>query len=154
MLINNLVSSLFSIYINITSMVPGEVSSGHDQHPPQPSLLPTQPYEARIICDVPPEEISFQAYEVFLALGHTVEKHSATINKDLAPYIQRVFNFDPLEGPFYFAMNVDDDLLKAIRSDPGVLSVACDIKIRLVEAIRGDDSDPHRDIRKGWFEDL
>ena len=65
-------------------------------------------------------------YGVYLLPGHTLRKHFEVIQTELTPYIRYVLDGVPLEGVprvVYGCREVDDVMLAAIRSDPGVEAV-------------------------------
>jgi len=63
------------------------------------------------------------SYLIYLARGHTLQKHSEAIDRDITPYIREI-----LKLPYYVERDqvvfscerVDDKMLDDIRSDPGV----------------------------------
>ncbi|KAK7756069.1 hypothetical protein SLS62_002012 [Diatrype stigma] len=66
-------------------------------------------------------------YIVTLASGHNLADHSAVIGRDLALFGGRQFKL--LEPQVVYSVhNVDDELLKAIRSDPKCVRVDYDLK--------------------------
>lgn len=82
-----------------------------------------QLYEAPFIC-CQPDVLIPQPYIVNLVQSHSITEHQATIARDLRSLIWFTFTLD-LETVFY-VKNVDEELLVAIRSDPGVWLVSCD----------------------------
>jgi hypothetical protein len=62
-------------------------------------------------------------YGVYLLPGHTLQKHFKVIQTDLTPYIRYVRDglfVDRVQRVVYGCREVDDVMLAAIRSDPGV----------------------------------
>jgi hypothetical protein len=90
-------------------------------------------YEADLFPhDTKPEEVVAGQYGVFLFPGHSLEQHSEFIKTDLTPHIMHIFSFDK-NRVIYSARDVNDLLLAAIRSDPGVEYVEYDYKVELIE---------------------
>jgi soluble P-type ATPase len=65
-------------------------------------------------------------YGVFLFPGHSIEQHSAAIKTDITPHIMHIVNKLWADRVVYSVRNIDNDLLAAIRSDPGVEFVELD----------------------------
>ena len=64
-------------------------------------------------------------YTVYLSSGHSIQQHSATIQKRITPYMRSTFDGIPIHEIVYRASGIDEKLLSAIRSDPIVYLVEC-----------------------------
>jgi hypothetical protein len=84
-----------------------------------------QLYEAPLLC-IYPDLIIPRAYGVRLGRGHSINEHRAVIVNDIRPFIRDAIETQYLEL-IYWAKDVDDQLLMAIRSDPKVLLVTCSV---------------------------
>ena len=84
-----------------------------------------QLYEAPLFC-IPSDPIIPGAYGVRLGRAHSITEHQTAIFNDIRPFIRSVFETGYLEI-IYHVSNVDDQLLRAIRSDPKVLLATCSV---------------------------
>ncbi|KAF2242909.1 hypothetical protein BU26DRAFT_523907 [Trematosphaeria pertusa] len=68
-----------------------------------------------------------EAFFIYLFPGHSFKHHSHVVGTDMTPYVQ--YSFDGMyPGRVVYSYEaVDDTLLDAIRKDPGVDWVGCDI---------------------------
>lgn len=84
----------------------------------------------RINCHVPPDLLDKDEYSIILKCGHTMEQHKRAVGRssEIDAVIQKVLDY-PFPGfqVTYFARVEDGGLLNAIRADPGVDFVECDI---------------------------
>jgi hypothetical protein len=67
-----------------------------------------------------------RSYRVSLVQSHSITQHLATINRDVRPFIQKAFTRDLSIA--YVSEDVDEELLAAIRTDPGVWIVSCSVR--------------------------
>ncbi|KAK3314307.1 hypothetical protein B0H66DRAFT_537554 [Apodospora peruviana] len=84
------------------------------------------------------------SYLVYLAPGHTLEKLSEAIGRDITPYVRNVVDFDYYvenNQVVFVAERVDDKLLDDIRSDTGVEQVQYNGKWRLDDILQSQDGD-------------
>lgn len=65
-------------------------------------------------------------YVVDLKPGHDIEQHSAVVGTDMNKYIKNVLRSIYPDRDVYHAVDINDDLLDAIRKDTGVQVVYCD----------------------------
>jgi hypothetical protein len=94
---------------------------------------PLRPHDAK------PEDVVAGNYGVYLFPGYSLEQHSEFIKNDLTRHIMHIFDTLYTDRVVYSSRNVDDLLLAAIRSDPGVEAVNYDYKIELIEPVfRGE----------------
>jgi hypothetical protein len=85
-----------------------------------------QHYQTPLQC-INPDFIIPRAYGVRLHRGHLINAHEAVIVKDLRPFIRDAIE-TRLPESVYWAKDVDDQHLMAIRSDPKVLLVTCSVR--------------------------
>lgn len=84
----------------------------------------------QINCNAPEDILEKGSYSVVLASGYTIARHKQTVGRadDIDAVTENI-----LDHPFpgfqitYFARIADQTLLRAIRADPGVDFVECDI---------------------------
>jgi hypothetical protein len=74
-----------------------------------------------------PFETVPQAFIICLAPGYSLLQHSEAIQTNIQPYDRHIFNFNDDEV-IYRGGGIDDHLLSAFRSDPGVTHLSCDCK--------------------------
>jgi hypothetical protein len=86
--------------------------------------------------DCGPKWLDPGAYEVLLKLGHTLVQHNAETGYRIKAHI--VYKVPRYPKVFYIARDVDQNLLRAIRSDIGVQMVGELSKMHLVENIPSD----------------
>ncbi|KAF2118852.1 hypothetical protein BDV96DRAFT_643022 [Lophiotrema nucula] len=83
------------------------------------------------VCDDQLEEpfrLKQGAFAVFLFPGHSFEDHSRVVGTDMTPYVQYDFSEHFPGQIVYSCEDVGDDLLEAIRNDPGVEWVDCNVE--------------------------
>jgi hypothetical protein len=88
-------------------------------------IIGPQLYEAPLLC-VLPDLIIPRAFGVRLGPGHSISEHQVVLDKDVRPFIRDVFRMEHDEL-VYTVSDVDDQLLRAIRSDPMVILVTCSV---------------------------
>ncbi|KAF2788717.1 hypothetical protein K505DRAFT_341860 [Melanomma pulvis-pyrius CBS 109.77] len=66
-----------------------------------------------------------ETFIVYLRPGHSFKHHSHAVGRDMTPYVEHSFDQLYPEKVVYNCVNVNDDLLDAIRNDPGVDWVGC-----------------------------
>lgn len=71
------------------------------------------------------------AYGVFLYRGESLDEHKAAVREhvDLDVHIQRVFDVELPGSIFYYATQINDTALEAIRTDIRVAMVECDAAV-------------------------
>jgi hypothetical protein len=108
------------------------VMAARHQHPDWSlsSQAAAAPYQAPLTDHEPHKEHKIKGYNIYLQPGHTIADHNAAIGTKIEPFLkfkpykQRVSErIDQGEQIVYTANNVDNDLLAAIRADPGVEEV-------------------------------
>ncbi|KAK3332696.1 hypothetical protein B0T19DRAFT_398439 [Cercophora scortea] len=90
-------------------------------HAPGPYKAPLGPKDSRILEPI--------IYLVRLAPGHTLEKHSEAIGRDIQPYVVMILNMEKYRvrnQVLFTCQGVDDKMLDDIRLDPGVERVDYD----------------------------
>jgi hypothetical protein len=92
-----------------------------------PNLAITASYEAPLRGE--PDDIVPGNYAVYLFPNYSLEQHSRTIKTDIALHIMNIFDTLYYDRVVYSAQDVDDSLLAAIRSDPGVEAVEYDYNV-------------------------
>ena len=84
----------------------------------------------RVNCNVPEEIILPNSYSIILKSGYSLEQHKQAVGRgaDLDAATEDVLD-EPLPGfqTTYFAKIEDTSLLAAIRADPGVDFIECDV---------------------------
>jgi len=80
-----------------------------------------------LLGDEPPEDLVGGAFQVLLAPGHSMEKHSKVLGKDMKPYSTNMYKFHTGKT-VYSAKRISQVLLAALRSDPGVELVVCETR--------------------------
>ncbi|KAF2225452.1 hypothetical protein BDZ85DRAFT_257512 [Elsinoe ampelina] len=113
-----------------------------------PHLMP--PYRAPFTgCDWP--GVVQGSYAVFLHHGCTLEKHKEQVGRqaNLESRITRVVPETSYHGLYYFAEQVDDVEIDAIRSDIAVDMIECD---RTVEVDIGTKVDVDQPAERHWGE--
>lgn len=88
-------------------------------------IIGPQLYEAPLLC-VLPDLIIPRAFGVRLGPGHSMSEHQVVLDKDVRPFIRDDFRIGH-DGLVYTVRDVDDQLLRAIRSDPMVVLVTCSV---------------------------
>ncbi|KAF2477141.1 uncharacterized protein BDR25DRAFT_349035 [Lindgomyces ingoldianus] len=68
-------------------------------------------------------------YIIHLRPGHTMEKHSEAVGVDMETYSHGVLDTVYPNNVAYLGRDIDKDLLKRVREDPGVESVTCDARL-------------------------
>jgi hypothetical protein len=127
MLWKNITTSLFAILPFQFATMPNSAAAAQVQYPLH--LLPA-PYEAPLrSLGGKPEDLVPGNYGVFLFPGHSLEQHFKAVKIDLTPHIMYIFDAIYKDRVVYSARNIDDGLLAAIRSDPGVEVVDYDYKV-------------------------
>jgi hypothetical protein len=112
MLLQTFIASLFAL-------LPRHIIRFGDVHNDQ-IYVTNGTYQAPLKgCDIPLEEIFPQSYFVHLAPGHSLEQHSTAIIRDIQPHILYILDFYK-EQIVYVGRGIDEELLAAIRTDPGV----------------------------------
>lgn len=84
-------------------------------------------------CDIPAEEIIPQSYIVFLHRGYTLEEHKRTIGGAVDfDTVTHIFPEHRIHG-LYYAIELEDHELVAVRADIGVDMVECNMRVHLIE---------------------
>jgi hypothetical protein len=84
-------------------------------------------YESPLTESNPESRRRRKTYQVMLRPGHTIQDHNAAIGMKIEPYTRYISGFKEWNTRiFYTAGNIEDRLLAAIRSDPGVENVEFD----------------------------
>ncbi|CZR55855.1 uncharacterized protein PAC_05743 [Phialocephala subalpina] len=89
-------------------------------------------YEAPLRSYGSPEEVIPGSYAMWLYPGHSLQQHFDVVLADLKVHISGTLHAI-VKHVIYIASNVDDELLAAIRSDPGVDAVDFDYRAYLIE---------------------
>ena len=83
-----------------------------------------------INCDVPEENLLRNSYSIILKSGYSLEQHKQAVGRgaDLDAATEDVLDY-PFSGfqTTYFAKIEETSLLAAIRADPGVDFIECDV---------------------------
>lgn len=83
-------------------------------------------------CDY--ESLVPNSYVIYLTPGHSLEKHSEAVGKDIKPFVHHVFDMYT-EKVVYVGRPVDGGLLEAIRADEGVELVECEDEPQLDDGL-------------------
>ncbi|KAI9709481.1 MAG: snoRNA-binding rRNA-processing protein [Bogoriella megaspora] len=62
-------------------------------------------------------------YIILLLPGHSVQKHSQAVGRDMSKYVKGFNNY--MNKALWYTAKLDEDLLASVRSDAGVDSVEC-----------------------------
>lgn len=102
------------------------VSSCSNQHPIFGQTI-SSAYEAPLTLADDPGRL-YGEYIVSLEVGYTFEEHFARIGTQ--EHVKDRYEVLPYDA--YYSAGVNDDLLAAIRADPGVQEVMCNRRKRIV----------------------
>jgi hypothetical protein len=126
-------TSFLTIIAIQVAVMPQSAAAAEAEKPVQHSL-----HEHPITCEAPllPHDADLEKfvpgfYGVYLVPGHTLHQHIETVKTDLTPYIYNIFDRLYPDRVVYGCEDVDDELLAAIRSDPGVEAVWRDGKVEI-----------------------
>lgn len=139
MLWGTITGSLFPVLPSLLTCMPGELSQC------------SASYQAPMRFWGAPEEIYSEAYTVYLFPGHSLQQHFEAIYEDLKPYNLGVLDAIYLDKVVYVVQKVNDEMLAAIRSDPGVEFVDYDYMAYADEAVEEEPSlTDIRDNLQSW----